>query len=602
MTNNYTFSISVVDKFEYYPDEISLIQAKYSKSTETSISKLLNKFANHSFSVSLKENNQDVKWAKYIPDSQSILISNLKINDIGIHNLSVLIFDGCYLKSFTAFVIVQVVVQHPPTVVGTISNMTVYQGQEQIELKINESIFYDKDNFYSIITNLCQDVKISQEVSFQGFKNFNPSSLVKLEFNKHYTGVWKSLLIAIDDILQTASIELYIVVLKWPQTNCLYCNGPNSLDWTQWISGYILDISNGDWVIEHKYFDSWIIIIFTIVILIITILTDHDVNASYVLLENITLYWMLSTVFKSRAWVTKQYFIQLSVVYTQFGAMIFQYFDWIARTDSNMGITNSFMINWATILIVIWAFVLVILFNHLKIITNRYILHIFRVNALAKYMFWASTYLAFWILHEIINMNELINFSLLLFVIELLLASVYSVLIYWLVIYSSQTWCIWSRIPYLKTLRKNEFKLLDHLKPTDYYLIIRYNLARKLLLSLTILFELKFGLTVFLLTFLLISIQLFYSNLVIGLCQFNSSITRGLVILTEVVMSTVVLLSSVEYLNLSFGQYSNLEILDELCLTVIRIHILFVIWMEIIRAFFSAIWEITRKIVKTKAK
>ena len=124
LTNSYVLNVNVVDQFEYSPAEIDLIQAKYSKSTEASISKLLNQFANHSFSVSLKENNQDIKWVKYIPDRQSILISNLAFRDIGVHNLSVSIFDGCYLKTFTAFVIVQVVAQHPPTVVGTISNVT----------------------------------------------------------------------------------------------------------------------------------------------------------------------------------------------------------------------------------------------------------------------------------------------------------------------------------------------------------------------------------------------------------------------------------------------------------------------------------------------
>ena len=124
-------------------------------------------------------------------------------------------------------------------------------------------------------------------------------------------------------------------------------------------------------------------------------------------------------------------------------------------------------------------------------------------------MFWTSTYMIFWMLHEIINVNEFINFSLPLLVIGLLLASVFLVFTYWLVIYSSQTWCIWARYPYLKALREQEFKLLDNLKPADYCLIIRYNLAKRMLLSLTILFELKFGLSVFLPTFLLISIQLF---------------------------------------------------------------------------------------------
>ena len=197
-------------------------------------------------------------------------------------------------------------------------------------------------------------------MSFQNITNFNPSFLLKLKFNKSYTGVWQSMMIAVDDILQTASITFYITVLKWSQTNCLYCNGPNSSDWTQWISGYIIDASSGKWVIEYVYFGWWIIIIFTIVILVITILTDNDANASYVLLENITLYWILLTAFKNRVWVTKQYSIQLSVVYTQLGSLIFPYFDWTTQTDPKIGITNSFLINWTTIFIAIWTFLLVL--------------------------------------------------------------------------------------------------------------------------------------------------------------------------------------------------------------------------------------------------
>ena len=270
--------------------------------------------------------------------------------------------------------------------------------------------------------------------------------------------------------------------------------------------------------------------------------------------------------------LTTQYFIQLSVIYTQLGSLVFPYFDWAAHVDSNTGITNSFMINWVTILMIIWAFVLVLVFKHQKAITTKYILLIFREKALAKYMFWTSTFIIFWMLHEIINVNEFTNFSLLSIVIGLLLAFVFSVLTYWLVIYSSQTWCIWVKYPYLRALREHEFKLLDHLNPDYYNLIVRYNLARKLLLSLTIIFELKFGLTVFLLTFLLISIQLFYVNLTIGWYQFDSAVTRSLVIFSEVVMSSVVLLSLVECLNQSFDRYSDLHNLDYLRLITIRIN------------------------------
>ena len=52
-------------------------------------------------------------------------------------------------------------------------------------------------------------------MSSQGIKDFNPSSLAKLKFNKEYTGVWESLMIAVDDILQTASIAFNIKANKF---------------------------------------------------------------------------------------------------------------------------------------------------------------------------------------------------------------------------------------------------------------------------------------------------------------------------------------------------------------------------------------------------
>ena len=54
---------------------------------------------------------------------------------------------------------------NPPTVVGTISNITVYQGQDKIKLIIQNDIFYDKDDVFSIIINSWDDVLVNIDTS-----------------------------------------------------------------------------------------------------------------------------------------------------------------------------------------------------------------------------------------------------------------------------------------------------------------------------------------------------------------------------------------------------------------------------------------------------
>ena len=80
-----------------------------------------------------------------------------------------------------------------------------------------------------------------------------------MKLNKKFVGVWPSALIATDSYLQTASINFFINVLKWPQNCCLYWNGPKTIDWTEWVRGFLIDRSTGEWRVAQFYFDTWII-------------------------------------------------------------------------------------------------------------------------------------------------------------------------------------------------------------------------------------------------------------------------------------------------------------------------------------------------------
>ena len=163
----------------------------------------------------------------------------------------------------------------------------------------------------------------------------------------------------------------------------------------------------------------------------------------------------------------------------------------------------------------------------------------FRVQVFSKYMLWASTYMLFWSLCELLNFHELFSSYVLSYIITIIILWVTSVLSYCFIIYPNEPWWIWNRYPQINKIRL-EFWLLDRLKPWDYKLIIRYNLVRKLILSSSFALQLKYKMPPFMLTFVIIFVQVMYSNLIIGLWQFKSSVTRWLIIFNEISMITVV--------------------------------------------------------------
>ena len=178
----------------------------------------------------------------------------------------------------------------------------------------------------------------------ESYINYNTETLLQIMFPKNYIGHWNSSIIAVDFFTQTSIIDFSIEVLKWPQEHWLYWNGPEAIDWTEWIPGFFIDPSTGKWRVGAPYFDSWVIISFVYVILLLTILTDRDVNASYVLLESITLYWMLFLVFEDNEFKIKHYFAQIKIVLTHLNSILIPNFAKIFKLDENskVGDTNNF--------------------------------------------------------------------------------------------------------------------------------------------------------------------------------------------------------------------------------------------------------------------
>ena len=299
----------------YYPEIVSF-----------NILKLLDQLITHKLSIQIMENNKDVRWAKYEPDNQSIIFSNYTQNDIGEHTLSMSVYDDWFSRYFNSTIMVIISMPHPPSAVGKISNITAYQGQDAVVLYIEEGVFYNKNEVFTLTLSMWTDVYFKSKSTQSIFTEISDFSYYEFTFKKNFIGSWGSSLIAVDSFMQTSLVNFSIEVLKWTQLHWLYWNGPNITQWTEWVRGFIIDLSTGEWRVAEFYFESWIIILFVIVMLLITILSDQDVNVSYVLLESITLYWMLFLTFQENEWRIKQYFEQISVVLTHFNLFLFHLF------------------------------------------------------------------------------------------------------------------------------------------------------------------------------------------------------------------------------------------------------------------------------------
>ena len=273
--------------------------------------------------------------------------------------------------------------------------------RNNIKLIIDGDIFYDKDNRFSIVSNFWSNTRISSEVSFSNTNLTQSKTLLSFTLNRNFIGIWLSSLIDVDSFLQTASVNFFINVLKCPQNHWLYWNGPDTIDWTEWIRGYVVDAKSGVWTIDQFYFDKWIIISHSIIVLLMTIFTDQDLNASYILLESVTLYWILFIAFGSRALYIKQYFSQIIVVITHLNSLIFPYFEWLININSDSQISDSFLSNWGSIFIIIGIFILSQVCKK-NIVQLKGFSFIFRIRIFSKYMYWASTYMIFWMLYEMV--------------------------------------------------------------------------------------------------------------------------------------------------------------------------------------------------------
>ena len=155
-------------------------------------------------------------------------------------------------------------------------------------------------------------------------------------------------------------------------------------------------------------------------------------------------------------------------------------------------ISQKTVVSWLTELQLLQLFLSLLYFRFAKNNISKWhiIAFIFRTQAVSRYMLWASTYIFFWIIYELLSFTKLTNLKILSYATTLIWASVLSVIIYWFCIYSNRIWWIWNRLSIINKIRQ-EFYFFERFRPEDYALIIRYNIGRKLILIVTIIWILN---------------------------------------------------------------------------------------------------------------
>ena len=291
---DYSLKVDIQDSFEFQSLVIKNKSTTFPYPLDINIDNLISQFQNRIENVYLKENGESINWWNYIETEKVIRVDHYTTNMIGIHNLTISIFDSWYLKYFDSYVILNILPNLPPAIVGNIDEVIGYQGQSMIVQKnINkDDLFYDPVDEVKVVMIECIDNKTLNLASTM-IKYIENSSIIESSFYKSYVGVWTASILGYDVLYQASILQYYINILKCPQSNWLYWEGPNLYDWTKCIIGYTLESSSKQWIMKTRLFDKWVIIGFAVYVCLVTIMSEHDTDISILLLENISIYFVL---------------------------------------------------------------------------------------------------------------------------------------------------------------------------------------------------------------------------------------------------------------------------------------------------------------------
>ena len=217
-------------------------------------------------------------------------------------------------------------------------------------------LFYDPSDKLNFAMIECID-NLTDSIASTMMRYIEISKTIESTFYKSYTGICKAHILGYDDIYQSALLTYYIKILKWPQHNWIYCEGPIQYDWTKCINGYTLDYLTKRWITKEAYIDRWIIIGFTIFVWLATVITNYDSVISVLLLENISIYFVLFIVENKYTVVLNFYFEDLISVVTNLSSLLFPLYRIMDITFYGQ-LSCSFSLNWLSMLLFISVFII----------------------------------------------------------------------------------------------------------------------------------------------------------------------------------------------------------------------------------------------------
>ena len=598
-TTQYSLNLSLQNTFVFKPFEILSQSVTYPNVLDLSIGDAIAHFLISNISVLVIENMKTANYANFNEESKSIEISGYSLDQIGSHNLTISIFDYWYIEYFDSSVTISILPNLPPAVVGQIDEIIGYQGQSiVVQRNINlKDLFYDPVDKINFVITVCIDNENNNTASTM-MRYVKPSMIIESTFYKSYIGTWKAGILGYDVLYQSALLQYHIKIIKWPQNNWLYWEGPNQYDWTKWVNGYVLENSTKQWIVKTRYFDKWAIISFTIIIWLLVLTTEYNADVPILLLEHISIYFLLFMIKNTYTLSINYYFEELTSVVTNMSSLFFPLYKRIGVAFQGQ-LSWSFSLNWSLmILFVIWF----VLFRKLlmKSFKWEYLQDRFKYKIISKYLMWNMVFIYFWALIEIESI--IYTFGLL---ISFLLTTCWFIIcllyFYWFVLNNKSDWLLWNIFRWIKDI-KDEFIMISNIDKANYSYFIRYNWIRKILFSLVMSLFYKYSFSPYLYAFSSIPLQVIYFWLSFVVSSFHSP-DKGLIfVINESMMTVVVFMVAIIYMNTKTNDLGYLINFSEVMLIWIRTQILGTIAFEIISIMLSLVKRVFISVKDTLSK
>ena len=406
------------------------------------------------------------------------------------------------------------------------------------------------------------------------------SSTIVTTFYKSYVGKCKASIIGYNNFYQTSILFYNFTILVWPQQNCLYWEGSEKIDWTKCKFGYILNYNTNEWESADTFIDKWIIIGFTICTIFATIFTQYDTDICFLVLEHISMYFILFISSNSSNLVASSYFKEVLAVISNMSSLLFPLYRQQFNIFNTTCISRYFILNWSTMVLLTVS--LTIIRRCLNNSFNRNSNKSYYISKLiAKYLMWNSWFMLFWALYEIedatISLAKILSLT---FTIIWTLA--FLSFTYWVILnYESECW-ICFRFKWMKQA-KLELTMVSYLNSTNYRYYIKYNFMRKILYPVIMSLTINYSISPYIFTIWIIPLQIMYFWLSFGVWIFDSYMKRMQIVINESLMVFTILTTTIIFMNSRNQDINYFSNFSNIVLNMIRIQILGTIVIESIR-------------------